>query len=65
MPEYQEDTSFQCPYCASMISTLVDLTAGNEQDFTIDCDVCCRPILISVTIEDGAVSDFHAVRESS
>ncbi len=65
MSDLQEDYSFQCPYCASMISTLVDPSGGDEQSFTIDCEVCCRPIVITLTLEEGGVADFNAEREQS
>jgi hypothetical protein len=36
-----------CPYCGEWISVAVDTSAG-EQSYTEDCQVCCRPIVISV-----------------
>jgi hypothetical protein len=64
MSEFQEEYPFPCPYCASPISIVVDLTGGGEQSFTSDCEVCCRPILINLTVEDEAVASFDAGRES-
>ncbi len=45
--------SIQCPYCWETIEILVD-TSVPQQDYTEDCQVCCRPIEVSVLIDaDG------------
>lgn len=64
MTEFQEEYSFQCPYCASMISIVIDLTAGREQSFTTDCEVCCRPISVTAMVDEEGVSSFEAEKES-
>jgi hypothetical protein len=32
----------------------------HHQSYVEDCEVCCRPIEISYTIEDGALASFAA-----
>jgi hypothetical protein len=45
----------QCPYCGESIEILVDDSAG-DQRYVEDCQVCCRPISIVVSVdEDGAL----------
>lgn len=45
----------RCPYCGESIELFVDASAG-AQRYAEDCQVCCRPIDISMTInEDGGV----------
>ena len=45
-----------CPYCAEQIDILVDGSLP-EQEYVEDCQVCCRPILLSVMIDaDGDVA---------
>ena len=45
----------QCPYCGESIEILVDDSAG-EQRYIEDCQVCCRPITIAVSVdEDGTL----------
>ncbi len=46
-----------CPYCGESIEHLVDAAGGASQEYVEDCEVCCRPWLVRVTI-DG---DGHAV----
>jgi transcription elongation factor Elf1 len=50
---------FTCPYCWQQISFVLDLSAG-EQTYIEDCEVCCQPIQITYSAEDGEVSDFNA-----
>jgi len=50
---------FQCPYCWSEISMLID-TSVREQKYIEDCEVCCNPIEIYVQIEDGEIMVFDA-----
>lgn len=40
-----------CPYCGESIEVLVDGSAG-DQHYIEDCQVCCRPIVITVTLDD-------------
>lgn len=48
-------TEIQCPYCGERTALLVDASAG-DQHYVEDCQVCCRPISITLDVgEDGAV----------
>ncbi|AIF49473.1 CPXCG motif-containing cysteine-rich protein [Dyella japonica] len=51
-----ESTLIHCPYCGEAIEILIDGSAGDQQ-YIEDCQVCCRPIDIRVSIdEDGEPS---------
>ena len=55
MPELTEKT-IRCPYCDEAISVLVDVSVP-EQRYVEDCEVCCRPIVMDVSVDaDGAVA---------
>lgn len=41
----------QCPYCGERIEVIVDDSAG-DQRYIEDCQVCCRPITVVVSIDD-------------
>ncbi len=42
-----------CPYCGESISVVVDHSVG-EQEYVEDCQVCCRPMVLSIAIDvDG------------
>ncbi|ULU25343.1 Cysteine-rich CPXCG protein [Dyella terrae] len=48
-----EAVLIHCPYCGEAIEILVDGSASSQRYFE-DCQVCCRPIDVSVSIdEDG------------
>ena len=40
----------QCPYCGETIEVVIDDSAG-DQRYIEDCQVCCRPIAIAVTVD--------------
>jgi hypothetical protein len=40
---------------------LLDLSV-NEQTYTEDCEVCCRPIEIGYTVHQGEIETFWAHR---
>jgi transcription elongation factor Elf1 len=52
---------FNCPYCGETISILIDLNFNN-QFYTEDCEVCCRPVEIKFTIVDGLINLWEASR---
>ncbi|MEE4376073.1 MAG: CPXCG motif-containing cysteine-rich protein [Candidatus Competibacteraceae bacterium] len=51
-----ETVSVDCPYCGELIELVVDCSLI-EQNYIEDCEVCCRPIALTVHVdEDGAVT---------
>ncbi|MEO5667020.1 MAG: CPXCG motif-containing cysteine-rich protein [Bdellovibrionota bacterium] len=44
-----EDVTASCPYCAESISIPIDPGGGHAQEITVDCEVCCKPILVRAT----------------
>jgi len=51
-----EECAADCPYCGEPITLLVD-TSCAEQSYIEDCEVCCRPIVVSAYVdEDGLPS---------
>ena len=52
MPAFE---SIQCPYCGETIEVVVDESV-EQQQYVEDCQVCCRPINLSVSVQaDGRV----------
>lgn len=52
----------QCPYCWEQIEVVVDCSV-DEQEYIEDCSVCCRPIVIAVTIAGGEIASIDARSE--
>lgn len=42
-----------CPYCGESIEVALDASVDHQQ-YIEDCQVCCRPIVLTVAVgEDG------------
>ncbi len=52
-----------CPYCGEPIEVLVDESAG-DQSYIEDCQVCCRPITLSVRLDGGGDIQVAATAEN-
>ena len=53
----QDEASYFCDACGEEIVVPIDLSAGDEQTYTEDCPVCCRPMVIHVAMnEHGEIS---------
>jgi transcription elongation factor Elf1 len=50
---------FTCPYCWQEISMVLDLSVASEK-YIEDCEVCCKPIEVEYTAEDGVLVEFDA-----
>jgi len=59
---FTEVAKVQCPYCWETIEVVVDCSV-DEQEYTEDCRVCCRPMIISVYIDDGQLQGIDARSE--
>ncbi|MGH1427836.1 MAG: CPXCG motif-containing cysteine-rich protein [Arenicella sp.] len=55
-----ENTSIQCPYCWEVFETVVDYSGiepcGEAHIYTEDCYVCCRPIVLTVSLDQQGES---------
>ena len=46
----------ECPYCGEPISVIVDLSL-EDQEYVEDCQVCCRPMVVSISVDaDGSAT---------
>ena len=45
-----------CPYCGEQIDILVDPSI-TEQSYIEDCQVCCRPIVLGITVYGSSEMD--------
>lgn len=51
-----------CPYCGETYTTQVDLTGGSFS-YIEDCQVCCQPIELKITVsESGELLEMAAQR---
>jgi len=45
------EVDIQCPFCWETIGILIDCSV-DSQEYIEDCQVCCRPILFDVAVDD-------------
>jgi hypothetical protein len=43
-----------CPHCGERIPLILDLSGGDQDDIQ-DCEVCCSPIRVIYTVQQGAL----------
>jgi hypothetical protein len=58
-----QEWSIQCPYCGEENVLLIDPSI-DEQDYVEDCQVCCQPMLVHATVNDGEVAAVEVTREN-
>lgn len=57
-----EECALECPYCGESISVLVD-TSESQQCYVEDCEVCCRPMVLSLEVSEEGEVWVNARRE--
>jgi len=45
---------FQCAGCGEWNDTFLDFSAGIQQDYIEDCQVCCKPNVLHITWDMSA-----------
>lgn len=49
-----QEMAIDCPYCGEPVTILVDGTVP-DQEYIEDCEVCCRPMSLRVSVSaDGS-----------
>jgi len=52
-----EEATLACPHCGEPIVMVLDLASG-AQEYIEDCQVCCQPIEVILSI-DHDQDDYH------
>lgn len=58
------ETTFICAFCGEENDLFIDLSAGVIQRYVEDCQVCCRPNLLTISLGESDDVVVHADRES-
>ena len=56
-----EERDAQCPWCFETITLFIDASVP-EQTYVEDSTVCCRPIQVTVSCDEGHVTSLSAER---
>lgn len=54
MSEWEMSERIQCPHCGQSFELVFDTTQG-RQEFTTECEICCRPFDVLVQSEPGEI----------
>ncbi|MDH3714559.1 MAG: CPXCG motif-containing cysteine-rich protein [Gammaproteobacteria bacterium] len=60
---YVTEETVDCPYCGETIGLLIDHSVP-QQNYIEDCQVCCRPIKLDVTVDPGGSIQILAMNEN-
>jgi len=47
-----ETVTVACPYCGEPNELVIDMSVP-QQEYTEDCFVCCRPMVVTSRVDDG------------
>ena len=54
---------YRCAFCGEENDVVVDPSGARRQTFTEDCAVCCRPNLITLTLDDDGDAEVEVSQE--
>jgi len=54
---------YSCAFCGEENDVIVDPSGAHRQTFTEDCTVCCRPNLITLTLDDDGDATIEVSQE--
>ena len=52
-----------CPFCGEPFSFAADAADGSRQRLVVDCEICCRPIVVSLDWGEDGFLAVQTVRE--
>lgn len=52
-----------CPYCDQLLVVAIDRSVRVQQ-YVEDCHVCCRPMVLQVSVQEDGTADVIARAES-
>jgi len=55
--------TYGCAFCGEENDLTVDASGGPRQTFTEDCTICCRPNLITLTLDDEGEASIEVTQE--
>jgi len=58
----QDSLTLGCPHCGESFDIAFDVSEGSAE-FTVDCEICCRPMLVAVRVNEGEIEGVDVVEE--
>ena len=57
-----EPVQISCPYCGESVEITIDSSVGRQQ-YIEDCHVCCRPIHLTISLNEEGLPTVDPRRE--
>ncbi|MDB6115369.1 MAG: hypothetical protein JWQ83_626 [Lacunisphaera sp.] len=58
-----DSVNIVCPHCGEEFPLTLDVSEG-DAEFTIDCEVCCRPMKVAVRLDgEGGIESLDVTEE--
>ena len=51
----QTTAEYVCAFCGESNTTFIDISAGMQQSYVEDCQVCCRPNILYLRIDEDTL----------
>lgn len=51
----QTTSEYFCAFCGEENTTFIDLSAGFSQSYIEDCQVCCRPNILYISVDSDSL----------
>ncbi len=51
----QTTADYTCAFCGESNTTFIDISAGNSQSYIEDCQVCCRPNILYLEVDEDTL----------
>lgn len=55
----ESSAGVRCPYCGEANEIALDPGSGTRQEYVEDCQVCCRPWMVSVEYDEAGRAQVH------
>ena len=52
----QDTADYTCAFCGETNLTFIDLSAGSQQSYVEDCQVCCQPNVLYIQIDEETLN---------
>ncbi len=55
--------TIHCPYCGELVEVVIDCSVS-RQTYIEDCEVCCRPMVLSASVDESGRVSVRATDEN-
>ena len=52
----QTTAEYSCAFCGESNTTFIDISGGMQQSYVEDCQVCCRPNILYIRVNEDTLN---------